>query len=254
MVIFVVLIAVLATGVFLWFSERRDDGGGTQVPVMLVPGYAQTPSVMSALRRALEGAGRRVVSVSLPSRGAGNIDSSARFLGQEVERSGAEEADLVGFSAGAIVVRAYVQRFDDAGRARKVVLLGAPNHGAKLAEEAARANPALCFGACVQLRPGSDYLRSLNSEDVTPGEVAATSMWTSGDTFVEPPRSALLQGMDNVRVQDVCAGLDMPHGALVVHPLVVGLVLEALNRSSGGPPGAGACRSLRKLGAEALGR
>lgn len=244
--------AVLAGGAALFVASGGDDEVAA-APVLLVPGYAQPTEVMSSLRRALERDGRRVIDVALPSRGTGDIDASARFLADVAAGTGAERVDVVGFSAGALVVRAYGARFDDGARLRRAVLLGAPNHGARIAEVAAATSPELCFGSCLQMRPGSAYLRRLN-EATGPDEAAYTSVWTAGDSFVRPPSSAVLAGAVNVRLQDVCPGANVPHGALVGDALPVGIVLEALGGELASAPGREDCRSLSRRGAAALTR
>lgn len=219
--------------------------------MLLVAGYAQPPGVMTPLRRALERSGRRVIPVDLPSQGAGDIDVSARYLAGVVEDSRAPRVDLVGFSAGAIVVRAFEVRFDTEGRARRIVLLGAPNHGARIADTVASRNPELCFGACAELRRGSGYLERLDAE-TKDSRASYTSVWTATDVFVQPPRSAVLEGAVNVRLQDVCPGSTVSHGELVSDDLPVALTLESLDGLYR-PPRPQDCERLRRSGARALG-
>src|ERR671938_189569 len=69
--------------------------------------------------------------------------------------TGAARVDLVGYSAGGIVVRALLADPARALRARRVVLLGAPNHGTDLAGTALALDPGACTGSCPQMAPGS---------------------------------------------------------------------------------------------------
>jgi triacylglycerol lipase len=170
-------------------------------------------------------------------------------LGAAVDRTGAARVDLVGYSAGGIVVRALLADPARALRARRVVLLGAPNHGTDLAGTAAALDPGLCAGACAQLVPGSALLAELNRGDETPPGPAFFSIWTALDQTVTPPASARLEGAANIRVQDVCPSAGLGHGGLVSDPLAIGLATEALAGTLPDPPGTGDCAALRAAGA-----
>jgi triacylglycerol lipase len=244
----VALVAALAAAAVALRSGPGAGGDPAEVPVLLVPGYEGTPASLDALAARLRAAGRRVVVVALPDRGTGDLAGSARVLAGAVEETGAARVDLVGHSAGGIVVRAFLATPGGLARARRVVLLGAPNHGAELAGAAAALDPGLCGGACAQLVPGSAFLAALNRGDETPSGPAFTSIWTASDQTVTPPASARLAGAVNVRVQDVCAGSGVGHGALVRDPLVLGLVVRALDGALPRPPGPGDCAALRAAG------
>jgi len=127
--------------------------GGT--PVLVVPGYNGSPESVGTLAARLRSAGRRVVVVDLPDRATGDLRASATALAAAVDRTGAARVDLVGYSAGGVVIRLWLADPARALRARRVVLLGTPNHGTELAGGAAAAlGPGLCASIC-QLAPGS---------------------------------------------------------------------------------------------------
>jgi triacylglycerol lipase len=246
----VVLAAVAAATV--WAGRGRRAGPAlaqvAEVPVLLVPGYNGTPASLAALAARLRGAGRRVVVVGLPDRGTGDLRASARVLAAAADRTGAARVDLVGFSAGGVVVRVLLADPARALRARRVVLLGAPNHGTELAGAAAAFDPSLCAGACAQLAPGSALLAELNRGDETPPGPEFFTIWTALDQTVTPPATATLDGAANIRVQDVCASARLGHGALVADPLALGLVVGALEGTLPEEPGAGDCAALRAAG------
>jgi triacylglycerol lipase len=227
----------------------RAAGAPGEVPVLLVPGYGGTPESLATLAARLGAAGRRVEVVALPDRGTGDLDASARVLGRALDATGAARADLVGYSAGGVVVRALLADPARAVRARHVVLLGAPNHGTDVAGVAAALDPGACTGACAQLVPGSGFLARLNRGDETPPGPDWTSIWTDRDQTVTPPSSAVLAGARNVRLQQVCAGSGVGHGGLPRDPLVLGLVTRALSGSLAGPLGPASCLPLQAEGA-----
>jgi triacylglycerol lipase len=226
--------------------------GGDETPVLVVPGYNGTAASVGTLAARLRAAGRQVVVVDLPDRGTGDLRASARTLGAAVERTGAARVDLVGYSAGGVVIRLWLADPGRALRARRVVLLGTPNHGTELAGAAAALGPGLCGSIC-QLAPGSAVLAELNRGDETPPGPRFFSIWTAQDQTVVPPATAVLDGAANIRVQDVCPSASLGHGDLVTSSLALGLVLEALQGTLPDPPGAADCAALRATGAAVAG-
>jgi triacylglycerol lipase len=253
----VVVIALATAAAALAVALRAagpfaDEGTGTAAvptPVVLVPGYGGTAASLMVLQRRLRGPLRPVVVASLPDRGTGEIDASIRALGRAVDRTGAAMVDLVGYSAGGIVVRGWLRQPGNAARARNVVLLGSPNHGAELAGLASSVDVSLCADTCADLVPGSGFLTRLNAGDETPSGPRYVSVWTQRDQTVTPPDSAMLQGAVNVRVQDVCADAGFGHRGLVNDPLALGLVVRAVEGALPSAPGPGDCATLRALGA-----
>lgn len=222
-----------------------------RVPVILVHGYGGSSESMTPLASALAGSGRQVVAIDLPGRGEGDIGESARALSEAVNATRAAKVDLVGHSAGGVVIRAYLKDLGGTERAGSIVTLASPHHGTTLADAAASAGPEACLDACAQLGRGSDFLRSLNAGDETPGETTYVSLWTAFDQTVTPPDSAELDGATNIRVQDVCSDARLDHGDLTHDPLAVGIVLAVLNEKEGAM-GPSDCARLRRLGSRAL--
>jgi len=222
--------------------------GPADTPVLVVPGYNGTAASVGTLAARLRAAGYRVVVVDLPDRGTGDLRASARALGAAVDRTGAARVDLVGFSAGGLVVRLLLADPARALQARRVVLLGTPNHGTELAGAAAALDPSLCATSICQLAPGSALLAGLNRGDETPPGPEFFSIWSALDQTVTPPATAVLDGAANIRVQDVCAASRLGHGGLVTDPLALGLVVGALAGTLPERPGAGDCAALRAAG------
>src|SRR5262245_43043388 len=250
----VALLAVAATVavllVALW--PARQPTPERVVPVVLVHGYDGTAASLGALSSRLRAQGRQVVVVQLPERGTGDIEVSAGVVARAVDGTGANTVDLVGYSAGGIVVRTYLGQPGVAAHVRHVVLLGSPNHGAQLASLAALLGPQVCSGACAQLVPGSALLARLNQlvrGNEFPAGPDVTSIWTAEDRTVTPPASAVLAGARNVRVQDVCADSRVGHSGLVRDPLTLGLALRALSGGLEHQPGPADCAGLRGAGA-----
>jgi triacylglycerol esterase/lipase EstA (alpha/beta hydrolase family) len=247
----VLAVAATVASLLIALWPDRQPTPERVVPVVLVHGYDGTPASFDALSSRLRASGRRVTVVQLPDRGTGDIEVSAGVVARAVDATGASTVDLVGFSAGGIVVRAYLGRPGVAAHVRHVVLLGSPNHGAQIASLAALLGPRLCSGACAQLAPGSALLARLNqlvSGNEFPAGPDVTSIWTAEDRTVTPPASAVLAGARNVRVQDVCADSAVDHGGLVRDPVALGIALRALSGGLERQPGPSDCASLRGAG------
>jgi triacylglycerol lipase len=251
--IFVLVVAALVAAIVVsaWIVTRPEPLDESFVPVILVHGYGGTPASMRSIRSVLELAGRRVTAVELPARGTADLMDSARAVAQAVEETRAAHVDFVGYSVGGIVVRSYLEDLGGMERARRVVLLGAPNHGAQVAAVATAADPASCVDACAQLAPGSSFLEQLN-DDETPAGPHFVSIWTADDRVVTPPDSAVLDGAVNVRLQDVCPDALIEHGDLVRYPLPLALVMTALGTGLDRAPGPARCEALRALGEDVL--
>jgi triacylglycerol lipase len=220
-------------------------------PVLLVPGYGGSTGALQVLADRLTAAGRDATVVPVPGNGTGPLEDSAAALGTAVgaarARTGAATVDLVGYSAGGVVVRLWIAD-GHADVVRRVVTLGAPQHGTTIADLAGSVLPADCPAGCQELATGSDLLRRLNAGDETPDGPTWVSIWTTQDQTVTPPDSARLAGALNLTVQSVCADAQVSHGDLPRDPLVGGLVLRELAAGSPVPLGRADCAAVRAPG------
>jgi triacylglycerol lipase len=224
---------LLAAGIPVILSRVGGDGRAVPSqdqpgPVLLVPGYGGGVAGVSVLAGRLRQAGRQATVVRLPD-ATGDLAEQARVLDGYVEealRRGAASVDVVGHSAGGVVARLWVQRHDGPAKARRVVTLGSPHHGADLAAAGAAVAPGACPTACQQLAAGSRLLAGLRTP--VPVPPMWLSLWTVQDETVTPVESARLEGAINVPVQSICPGLRVSHAALPTDPFVAGLVLTAL--------------------------
>ena len=220
-------------------------------PVLLVPGYGGRASAFDAIRAKLTAAGRSARLVPLPESATGDLLVQARALNLVVDATlaaGAPSVDLVGYSAGGVVVRLWAKDYDGGRKARRIVTLGSPHHGTDVAATVAAVAPAECVGACAQLQPGSSLLRRLNAGDETPDGPQWLSLWTTADQLVTPPATAALGGAVGVPLQSVCSDDRVGHSELPADPLAVGLTLEALGPGPIPVPGPADCARLRAAG------
>lgn len=249
----VVLVGALAGPAVL---ARFGGGQPTGYPaqdrpgaVLLVPGYGGGTGSLDVLAARIRAAGRQAVVVQLPDGGVGDLNQQASVLDGYVSQAlrGAPSVDLIGYSAGGVVVRLWVEKHDGAAKARRVVTLGSPFHGTTVAAAGAAADAAACPAACQQLIPGSSLLTGLDADAPAAGHPPWLSVWTDQDQTVLPPTSAELPGSVDVSVQSVCPDEQVSHGQLPTDPAVVGMVLRALGTAPLTPPAPSQCAALRAL-------
>jgi triacylglycerol lipase len=240
-------VAVAWTGVRV--AAQRSRGAAPAQdrpgPVLLVPGYGGGTGGLRVLAGRIRAAGGRAIVLELPGDGTGDLRQQARVLDRAVTgelRAGATSVDVIGYSAGGVTARLWAHDHDGTHKARRIVTLGSPHHGAEIATAGEAFAPGVCPLACQQLVPGSSLLSELGGR--VPERPASMSIWTTQDRTVTPPDSARLDGAVNVPLQNVCPGARIGHGDLPTNPLVTGIVLRALGPAPLREPGPADCAAL----------
>jgi triacylglycerol lipase len=214
-------------------------------PVVLVPGYGGGTGALDSLAGRLRASGREAIVVHLPGAGTGSLVADAAVLNAAVSRAlkhGAPSVDVVGYSAGGVVALIWARRDDGTAKARRVITLGSPFHGTRLAAAAEAFVPGDCPAACRQLIPGNRLLAGLAA--ATPASLPGwLSLWTADDTTVTPPDSARLAGALNLAVQSLCPAARITHSQLPTSPVVTAIVLQELGRNPLRYPPAADCRA-----------
>jgi len=235
--------ALAAIGaVLIGFKVIRAGAQAFPVPdqpgsVVMVPGFGGGVGSLDGLAARIRATGRDVRVVALPDGGVGSLTEQAAVVETvvtEALRAGAPSVDVIGYSAGGVVARLWVQEYNGQRKARRVITLGSPHHGASIAAVGAAGLPGACPIACQQLAPGSRLLQGLSSP--VPVPPAWLSVWTVDDETVTPPDSARLEGAINVAVQSLCPRLRMSHSQLPTDAFVTGLVLRAIGKEALTPP------------------
>jgi triacylglycerol lipase len=131
-----------------------------------------------------------------------SIHEFARILADEVEKvmaeSQSDQVDLVGQSMGGLVIRSYLAEGSSRAKIRRVVTLGSPHGGTKLA----------VFGlgqAAKEMVPGSAFLESLNQGVQIPEGGRFYAIYTIVDNMVLPNESTKLtwDGVKNLETRIV---------------------------------------------------
>jgi triacylglycerol lipase len=212
-------------------------------PVLLVPGYGGSTGALSVLASRIRSGGREATVVHLPGNGTGSLIQDARVLDTAVARAlsgGAPSVDVIGYSAGGVATLLWARGDGGYHKARRVITLGSPFHGASLAAAAEGFDPGACPAACQQLIPGSSLLAGLASG--TPSGLRWLSLWTTDDHTVAPPDSARLAGAINVPIQSVCPGQQISHSQLPTNLVVTTMVLRAIGAGAIKRPTSADCR------------
>jgi len=216
---------------------------GRPGPVLLVPGYGGSTGSLSVLAARIRATGRQASVVRLPGDGTGSLLTDAGVLDAAVTRAlrgGAPSVDVIGYSAGGVVTLLWARQDGGAHKARRVVTLGSPFHGAAIAAAGEAFDPGACPVACQQLVPGSSLLRRLGGPGAPRGP-RWLSLWTTGDQTVTPADSARLAGAVNVPIQSICPAQRISHSQLPVSPVVTAMVLHAIGPAPPQPPAAADC-------------
>ncbi|MCW2737277.1 alpha/beta fold hydrolase [Nocardioides sp.] len=245
--VLLVIAVATATGVALL---RRDPAVRPVAqdrvgPVLLVPGYGGSTTSLEVLGDVLEAEGRDVRIVAASGSGTGDLREAASHLAEVVDatlaETGAPSVDVVGYSAGGVVLRLYVADLGGGSTVRRAVTLSSPHHGTDLAALALALGTRTCPVACEQLDPDSDLLRRLNAGDETPAGPEWVVLWTEDDGTVVPPESGDLEGALGYAVQSVCSGLTVEHPDVPRTPAVIAMVESALGTGEPVVPDASVC-------------
>ena len=105
-------------------------------PVLLVPGYGGNTGSLTALARQIRATGRQATVLHLPGNGTGSLITDAGVLNTAVNQAlsrGAPSVDVIGYSAGGVATLIWARQYGGARKARRIVTLGSPFHGAQIA-------------------------------------------------------------------------------------------------------------------------
>jgi pimeloyl-ACP methyl ester carboxylesterase len=247
-------LALIVTAVAVVVGVRVSGGqpepvAGRPGAVLLVPGYGGSTTSLDGLAARIRSAGRTAIVVPLAGDGTGDLTVQARVLNGYVNSAlaaGSGPVTVIGYSAGGVVAWLWYVDYGGASRTGKIITLGSPLHGARIAAVGTGFDPGECPVACQQLAPGSALLTQL--QESTQARPPWLSLWSTDDQTVQPPDSARLPGAVNVPLQSVCPGADIQHTQLPTAPLVVGLVLRALASNHVTAPTPGDCAAMQSLG------
>ncbi|MDX1802949.1 MAG: alpha/beta fold hydrolase [Alcanivorax sp.] len=165
-----------------------------ETPVILVHGYGGNSANLLTMQWRLRLRGwSNVYSV-----GYTPPHINARKLAAQVndhvlrilEATGADKAHLICHSMGGPLTRYALKNLDLAGRIDKVITLGSPHQGSRIAA----LFPAR--GAAAQMRYQSPFIRELDEGGECPGGARFYAIFSDMDNFVLPVSTAMLKGAE----------------------------------------------------------
>jgi triacylglycerol lipase len=221
-VAFVVLFSmVIPFERFFLGEDRLSRLAPGRLPLLLIHGYQCNRGVWLWIRRALERAGWCVATLNLEPV-FNDIDGYAEQVERRIDEvcsaTGTSQVILVGHSMGGLVARAYLRAF---GRTRvaKLITLGSPHHGSRLAHYGLGENAR-------QMCPESAWLARINAPGAGPLPDATVSIYSCHDNYVVPQDSSRLDGAKIVPVAGV------GHLAMAFAPEIESLLLAELTLPS----------------------
>ena len=216
--------ALVAPRVFLWRQPFRAAAIPDFVPteatgrrgVLLVHGFFCNRGLWGPWMETLKARGIPFVAVTLAPP-FGSIDRYAETIEAAVARLEAATGlapVVVGHSMGGLALRAWRARARSPSRVHRVVTIGTPHHGTRIARHALTRNG-------LEMRIGSPWLDALAAAepDVDPYR-GFTCFWGHCDNIVFPTRGATLPGADNRHIPAT------PHVAMAFHPDVFAHVVR----------------------------
>ena len=174
--------------------------------IVLVHGIMNTGHVMFYLKRCLEKQRYDCYAPTLwPIDGNKGIEHAAQTLKTGIEKrfGQAQNITVIGFSMGGIVARYYLQKLGGASRTAHFFALAAPHNGSYWAYL-----PYPSKGV-KQLRPNSEFLKSLKADEASLKGVQLYSYWSPLDTSIVPSSSSFWQIAQNKKFY------------FVLHPLII---------------------------------
>lgn len=200
------------------------------LPVLLLHGYGANSGFWAPLAARLDAARINHATLDLEPLGC-TIDDYVPMV-EEAARglcwaSGSRQLVLVGHSMGGLVARAVLQR-DRGQLLARVITLGAPHHGTRLAGLAPGANGQQMRRRAGQ-QPESAWLRDLAAGEDEATRALITSIWSHHDNIVAPQTSSMLPGARNIEFGGI------GHVALGSDPGVLAAVMGEIAEASRQP-------------------
>jgi triacylglycerol lipase len=183
---------------------------------------------------ALNNAGIDVCTVDLPDRALTDIQVSAEYVVyavRQMRENYHSKVDILGHSEGPVVARWAIKFWPDVRNSvDDMVGLEAAYHGTAVT------NIFCATGSCVpvawQLSIGSSFLRALNADDETPGDVSYTSIYSltdDGGAVPQLPQSVSQHGdgATNVPIQSICPVRVVSHVQALADAVAYAVVIDA---------------------------
>lgn len=200
--------------------EGEGTATGRRHPVVLLHGFAmnRTNWIWLGRRLARRGIGplygTTYFSPQSVRRSARHL---ARFVDDVCRRERCHRVDIVAHSLGGVVARYYIERLDGADKVSRLVTIGSPHSGTKIAAF------GLFIPSAVETRANSAFYADLGPLSRRDG-LEYTSVWSRADAVIEPPESSSIAPVGRDVVFD-----DLGHLSLLLSPRVLDAIAARLS-------------------------
>lgn len=177
--------------------DHRPESGANAAaaadptPLVLVHGLFDTPRLFDSLRRRLDGRRSPLLIPHLPhGLGSVSLTELAALLDNRIEAAfGADQPlDLMGFSMGGVIARAWIQLLGGHRRTRRFTSVASPQRGTM----AALPWPRWPLAGIADMKPGSALLRQLAEGAEQLQAIECCSFYCPTDLTVFPGWQAVL--------------------------------------------------------------
>ncbi len=172
---------------------REPLADSTRPPVILVPGYGMNRSCFLFFAFYLKKRGFPWVWIVNNRPHSAGIPVYAQRLADAVRRmqsaSGAARVDIIGHSAGGVIAAWYVNNLGGAAHVRRLVTVGTPWRGTRVAVFGMRAHAR-------DLLPDTPVIRQIQRP-----AVPTFALWTETDGVLIPHTSGRAEGMSAIEVR-----------------------------------------------------
>lgn len=165
-------------------------------PVLLIHGIFRRSGIFNKMSDHLTQQGWSVYSLDLaPNWGNASLEELAQELADyiDINFDPKQSLDLVGLSMGGLVTRYYLQRLGGINRVQRFIAISSPHSGTWTAY-------TLWRKGCIQMRPGSAFLKDLNRDASVLENLNFTSIWTAWDFIILPASSSQISAAKNVKL------------------------------------------------------
>jgi pimeloyl-ACP methyl ester carboxylesterase len=211
-----------------WLAPRNPDRTVQGVtPVLFVHGlYCNAGVWHSQLAHLRQAGAANLFCVNLGPPLA-SIDRFALQLdervGEVLRACGTSKVILVVHSLGGLAARAWCARLGGRSRLARLVTIGSPHHGSRLAQ--------LVPGTCAaEMVPGSEWLLRLEADERLAPALPATCILSRHDSMVAPQVSASLAGASALALER------LGHFELLLDPAVLRRVAAEIAAARSGSP------------------
>ena len=159
--------------------------------IVLIPGILQRWNIFRHLIPILNINNYSVWTVKDLKRNIMSIEETAKLVTQTINENNLLNVVLIGHSKGGLVGKYVLDYLNTDGRVKKVIAIGVPFHGTKMAYK-------FFSKGYKELRPNSEIVSELFTQKNFNGKI--TSIYTEFDGTIVPSNSAVLEGAKNIKV------------------------------------------------------